>query len=488
MHAAMTKRLLLAAATTLAASCVVSSGPRATVPPPVIPPDKAPDTTPPTPPVPDEPQAVGTPSTSLIPRDLLFGNPVRAGVQISPDGKSLSWRAEVDGVMNVWVAPVGDLAAAKAVTDDKVRPIRQYFWSEASTHIIYMQDVGGDENFHAFAVELATGKRTDLTPYPGVRAEVVGTSTSAPGTLLIAMNDRDASYHDVYKVELATGARTLVLENKDKFAGFVADDALRVRIAVKARDDGGMTYLGQGDKGWVTAFEELRQARDGLGRCPGAGRVRGGVQVVPHAGSGGRRQGPRRRRPRGPRRWCSSCTAGPVGARPVGCYNPTHQWLASRGYAVLSVNYRGSTGFGKKFINAADKEWAGKMHDDLIDAVRWAVSAGVATRRGRASTAAATAATRRSWGSRSRPTQFACGVDIVGPSNLVTLLENASRPTGRPSCPCSPRSSATTRPPRASGALRALSRVAREPDRAAAAHRPGRQRSARQAGSRATRS
>ena len=78
-------------------------------------------------------------------------------------------------------------------------------------------------------------------------------------------------------------------------------------------------------------------------------------------------------------------------------FNPEHQWLANRGYAVLSVNYRGSTGFGKTFVNAANGEWAGKMHDDLIDAVNWAVEQKIAAEgQGRASWAAATAATPRS--------------------------------------------------------------------------------------------
>ena len=77
-------------------------------------------------------------------------------------------------------------------------------------------------------------------------------------------------------------------------------------------------------------------------------------------------------------------------------FNSEHQWLANRGYAVLSVNYRGSTGFGKKFVNAANSEWAGKMHDDLIDAVDWAVDRRSPTRTRWASWAAATAATPRS--------------------------------------------------------------------------------------------
>ena len=106
---------------------------------------------------------------------------------------------------------------------------------------------------------------------------------------------------------------------------------------------------------------------------------------------------------------------GPWGRDSWG-YNPYHQLLANRGYAVLSVNFRGSTGFGKKFLNAGDHEWAGKMHDDLIDAVDWAVQERRHHRATRwRSWAAATAATPRSAGLTFTPDAFACGVDIVGP-------------------------------------------------------------------------
>lgn len=105
--------------------------------------------------------------------------------------------------------------------------------------------------------------------------------------------------------------------------------------------------------------------------------------------------------------------------------NATHQWLANRGYAVLNVNYRGSTGFGKNFINAANGEWAGKMHDDLLDAVRWAVQEGVAQEDKVAIMGGSYGGYATLVGMTYTPTTFACGVDIVGPSSLVTLLENA---------------------------------------------------------------
>ena len=118
-------------------------------------------------------------------------------------------------------------------------------------------------------------------------------------------------------------------------------------------------------------------------------------------------------------RWCCSSTADPGRATSGGYAD--HQWLANRGYAVLSVNYRGSTGFGKAFVNAANLEWAGKMHDDLIDAVDWAIAQGIAD-------PARVAIMGTSYGGYSAlvgltftPEKFACAVDLVGISNLVTF-------------------------------------------------------------------
>ena len=104
--------------------------------------------------------------------------------------------------------------------------------------------------------------------------------------------------------------------------------------------------------------------------------------------------------------------------------NPWHQWLANRGYVVLSVNYRGSTGFGKAFVNAGDKQWAAKMHDDLLDAVSWAVERRI-TRPGQVAIMGGSYGGYATLvGLSFTPSTFACGVDIVGPSNLVTLLES----------------------------------------------------------------
>ena len=111
-------------------------------------------------------------------------------------------------------------------------------------------------------------------------------------------------------------------------------------------------------------------------------------------------------------------------ARDAWGLNPYHQWLANRGYAVLSVNYRGSTGFGKEFINAANSEWAGKMHDDLIDAVNWAIDEKIAVKDKVAIMGGSYGGYATLVGLTFTPDVFACGVDIVGPSSLVTLLQN----------------------------------------------------------------
>jgi dipeptidyl aminopeptidase/acylaminoacyl peptidase len=113
---------------------------------------------------------------------------------------------------------------------------------------------------------------------------------------------------------------------------------------------------------------------------------------------------------------------GPWGRDGYG-YNSYHQWLANRGYAVLSVNFRGSTGFGKGFISKGDLEWGRKMHDDLLDAVDWAVKSGITTRDKVAIMGGSYGGYATLAGMTFTPTTFACGVDIVGPSNLFTLLE-----------------------------------------------------------------
>ena len=105
-------------------------------------------------------------------------------------------------------------------------------------------------------------------------------------------------------------------------------------------------------------------------------------------------------------------------------YNPNVQWLANRGYAVLQVNFRGSTGYGKKFLNAGNREWAGKMHDDLIDGVDWLIGQGIPDPKKIAIMGGSYGGYATLVGLTFTPDRFACGVDIVGPSNIITLIKS----------------------------------------------------------------
>src|SRR5688572_33480111 len=110
--------------------------------------------------------------TALIPRSALFGNPEKAQARVSPDGKYISFIAPREGVLNVWLAERGKLDAAKPITNDQKRGIRQHMWSFDNRHILYMQDLDGDENWHVHAVDVVSGEDEDITPYKGARAEI----------------------------------------------------------------------------------------------------------------------------------------------------------------------------------------------------------------------------------------------------------------------------------------------------------------------------
>jgi dipeptidyl aminopeptidase/acylaminoacyl peptidase len=105
-------------------------------------------------------------------------------------------------------------------------------------------------------------------------------------------------------------------------------------------------------------------------------------------------------------------------------YDPEAQWFANRGYACLQVNFRGSTGYGKEFLNAGNREWGGKMHDDLVDAVGWATGRGVADPERVAIYGGSYGGYAALVGATFTPDLFRCAVDIVGPSNIITLIES----------------------------------------------------------------
>jgi dipeptidyl aminopeptidase/acylaminoacyl peptidase len=177
----------------------------------------------------------------LIERAKLFGNPTRTGGQLSPDGKWLGFIAPRDGVLNVWVAPVDRPNDARPLTAEKVRPIRSYFWAPDSKQVLFVNDKGGDENFLLYGVDLASGAQKALTPFEKTTVQVVGMSDSIKDRILIGVNNRDPRWHDIQELNLSTGKLTPVFQN-DGYAGFLSDDQLRLRIAVKPRPDSGVDY------------------------------------------------------------------------------------------------------------------------------------------------------------------------------------------------------------------------------------------------------
>jgi dipeptidyl aminopeptidase/acylaminoacyl peptidase len=503
----------------------------------------------------------------LIPRDALFGNPSRTGGQISPDGKWLSWIAPRDGVLNVWVAPAANPKAAKALTNERQRPIRGHFWSPDARSVMFINDKGGDENFLLYAVDPVTGMQRNLTPFEKTQARIVGSSNKQKDRVLVGLNNRDARFHDVHSLDLKSGKLTLVQQN-DGYAGFLADNDLNLRMAIRPRQDGGQDFfrmtngkidaqpfasiglddalttspagftadgrtlywidsrgrntaalvaqdvatgttrmiaqspradisgalvnprtyeieawradytkpewnpidrkiaadlqflekrLGgfpivgsrtEDDSKWIVAVDpvvrpattylydrnkktvtELYVGRPELAGAPLQPmhaveiRTRDGLTMPSYltlpAGSDRNRDGKAER----PAPLVLVVHGGPQARDSYG-YNSTHQWLANRGYAVLSVNYRGSTGFGKSFINAGNLEWAGKMHDDLIDSVDWAVKQGVTTPDKVAIMGGSYGGYATLVGLTFTPDKFTCGVSIVGPSNLFTLAQS----------------------------------------------------------------
>jgi dipeptidyl aminopeptidase/acylaminoacyl peptidase len=216
----------------------------------------------------DAPEATATASTEssaaaqaspppLLPRDLLFGNPERANGQVSPDGRWLGYIAPRDGVLNVYVAPSDDPEAARPVTNDRLRGIRGYGFAHTGNHVLYGQDVGGDENFQVFAVDLTSGEEKALTP-KGSRAGIAALSPKYPDEVIVTVNDRDPMYFDLVRINLVSGEQTRLIENTE-FSDVYVDRDFALRYAAKQTADGGQELFvrdGDGWRSWSTILQE----------------------------------------------------------------------------------------------------------------------------------------------------------------------------------------------------------------------------------------
>jgi dipeptidyl aminopeptidase/acylaminoacyl peptidase len=183
----------------------------------------------------------------LIDRELFFGDPEITGAQISPNGKLVSFVKPYKGVRNVWVKALAEpFDQARPVTAHPKRPIPQYFWSRDAKFILFVQDNDGDENFNLFAVDPlakpAAGKDVpdprNLTNAKGVATQIVDVPRHDPNTVYLGINDRDKAWHDLYRVNLTTGEKTLVRKNTDRIVGWEFDLAGQLRLALRSNDAG----------------------------------------------------------------------------------------------------------------------------------------------------------------------------------------------------------------------------------------------------------
>lgn len=506
----------------------------------------------------------------IIDRELFFGDPEISGAQLSPDGKYLTFLKQFNKVRNIWIKKIDEpFENAKPITADTKRPVTSYFWTEDSKYVIYVQDKDGDENYRVYVVNpFEMGEPVpsakNLTPFENVRATIIDVPKKRPNEIIVGLNDRDPSLHDVYKLNILTGERTLIYENRENIAGWATDLDGNLRLALRQTDDGGTEIL-RLDKGnkltkiYEVDFEEsaspIRFTKDGKAfyLMTNKGKNRDKVQLelfdlktgktklidkdpldevdfagalfsdltnellmtyyigekiriypkekkfkkdfetlltqVPQGNIGimsitqdenlwlvsvssdvdpgsvylfnrktGKAQFVYKSRPNLPSEWLSEMKPikykardgmtiygylttpkglepkklpivmlihGGPWARDIWGYNAIVQFLSNRGYAVFQPNFRGSTGYGKKYLNAGNKQWGtGSMQHDITDAVYYLINEGIADpkRVGIAGGSYGGYATLA--GLAFTPDLYACGFDIVGPSNILTLLNS----------------------------------------------------------------
>ncbi len=187
----------------------------------------------------------------LIDRELFFGDPEISRPNLSPDGKYIAFIKPYQKVRNIWVKGIDEsFEQARPVTAD-TRPVMAYFWSRDAKYILYVQDKDGNENFHIYAVDPRSDADGDtgvpaarnLTDIKGVRAAIYSVPKSKPGEIIVGLNDRDPAYSDVYKIDLSTGKRTLLIKNTQQVASFIYDLHGNVRLAVRQTEDAGTEIL-----------------------------------------------------------------------------------------------------------------------------------------------------------------------------------------------------------------------------------------------------
>ncbi len=505
----------------------------------------------------------------LIDREIFFGDPEISGAKISPDGKYITFVKPYNNVRNIWIKERSTgFDQARPLTADSTRPVTQYFWSNDSRYVLFAQDKGGDENYRVYAIDPSipgspVPPARDLTPLEKVRAIIIDVPEKSPGEIIVGLNDRNPQFHDVYRVNVTTGERTLIRKNDDNIAGWATDLQGNLRLGTRVTPDGGteiltldgttpaavysvssvesayplrflpdgnrfylVTNKGKGlDKTEMQLFDLKTKKTSTIEKDPknevdfggaifsditdellatyyAGDRVRfyprekkfsrdydalkksipeGEVSLISFTkdentwlvavsrdvdpGSvyifdrtTGTAELLYRSRPNLPSEHLAPMKpvrykardgmtipgyltlprgvpsknlptvmlihGGPWG-RDMWGYNGLAQFLANRGYAVFQPNFRGSAGFGKKFLNSGNKQWGtGSMQHDITDAVRYLVKEGIADEKRVAICGGSYGGYATLAGLAFTPDLYAAGFDIVGPSNIITLLKS----------------------------------------------------------------
>ena len=505
----------------------------------------------------------------LLDRELFFGDPEISGARISPDGQFISFIKPYNDVMNIWVKKRSEpFDRARPLTADEKRPVTSYFWARDSKYVLYAQDKGGDENYRIYAVDpkvlgVPIPPARDLTPLEKVRAGVIAVPRDTPNEIIVGLNDRNPQLHDVYKINLTTGERTLIRQNNENIAAWITDQKGNLRLGMRQTPDGGTEILkvdgdnlvpiysvnaeesvspvhftadgnsfymatNKGDNVDKTQLElfDLKTGKtkflekDPLDEVDFSGALFSELtdkllatfyvgdklrlyykdkdfekdfkSLIDQIGDGnygissmtrdektwvvsvsrdvdpgsvyiydckkGKAELLYRQRPDLPSEHLAKMKPVRYKARdgltipayrtlPKGIpaknlpvvifphggpwardgwgYDSIAQFLANRGYAVLMPNFRGSTGYGKQFLNAGNKQWGtGFMQHDITDGVKYLISEGIADPKRIAIAGASYGGYATLAGLAFTPDLYAAGFDIVGPSNIITLLNS----------------------------------------------------------------
>ena len=191
---------------------------------------------------------------TLIPREILFGNPERVSPKLSPNGEYIAYIApDEKDILQVWLR-TPEQEDARKLTDDQKRGIRAFFWTYNPEQLIYLQDADGDENFHLYAVDIQHNIVRDLTPFQGVQANVIALEQQFPSEILVGLNLNNRAKFDVYRINLNNGAVEFDTDNPGNILGWTADANFQIRAAIAATPDGGsdLLYRETVDKPWTT--------------------------------------------------------------------------------------------------------------------------------------------------------------------------------------------------------------------------------------------